>query len=257
MKDELPVSKELLNAFIDDELEPEERQDVITAQVNDPDVARELCELRILKDLVQAARPEEAKHSIDFIRKSRSGFIGNVANGWLKAGIAAAGTAIIIFTLVAVDLQPTKHEQLVLLQQRPQSFVDVAELLDAQGVVKSIKVVFHVKQDGSEVAKQLFAELEQILEYGRTGNRNIQVEVIATGPGLNLLRTDTSLYPDKISHISSSYSNVNFVACQRTMLRQAKTNNKNVAILPEALITYSGPELIKRRQKQGWATIII
>lgn len=252
MKEQLPVSKELLNAFVDDELDSEERQEVIAAQVDGPGVAEEICELRVLKDIVHGARYDTG--TTDY----RVEIPGNhyYWNRYVTKWFAVASLAIIVMTLAVTGMQYQQNGSPV-AQQASQSYSDIAALLDAHPVNKDIKVVVHITREDRNAATQLFSQLDQVLEDINQYNRHVRVEVIASGPGLSVLRKGKSPYPDKIQYINTHYDTIEFVACQRSLLRQAKVQNTEVSILPQALITHSGPELIKRRQRQGWSYIAI
>ena len=60
MKKPLPVSEELLNAFVDNELDAEAQDRVLLLEATNPDVKQAICELRRLKSQVKAARPADA-----------------------------------------------------------------------------------------------------------------------------------------------------------------------------------------------------
>ena len=246
MKEPIDVSNEMLNAFVDDELEDEERQDLLTAQVDDARIAQAICELRVLKDLVKSARPTiEGTAWLEIPR--RPWFMN-----WLTAAAVAFMAVLLGVAGMWYQADPADSNR-----QLSTAHASVDALLQASLASKQLKLVFHVKQRGNVAAEDLFAQLERMLQHASDESRNLHIQVIASGAGLSLLRKDESLYLEKVSFLSTHYDNVDFVACQRSMLRQATAEDKDINILPEALITYSGPELIKRRQRQGWATIII
>jgi intracellular sulfur oxidation DsrE/DsrF family protein len=255
MKDYVPVSKELLNAFVDDELELEERRDIIVAQAEDPGVARELYELRTLKDLVHAARPQLADDSAQVEVAGQPRLRNWFPTNWFTTVFAAASSVFIVFAVTMMSYWSPQTEEFT-STQTAQIYKDINSLLEAQAG-EEIKLIFHVKQAGTEAAGSLFRQLDKLLADSDKHNRNVHIEVIASGPGLSLLRADSSPSPGKISYITRHYDNIDFVACQRSLLRQANKTDKEVSILPEALITHSGPELVKRRQRQGWSYIAI
>lgn len=247
MKHSFSESHEILNAFVDDELDAEERQYLLNKQVTDPQLADAICELRQLKDMVRAARPNNETCDINVGLPKRHNF-----GSWF----VAASVVLVLFSLAASTAWNTHNETVIARSMSP-TYTDVTALLRAQPEQQELKMVLHITLPGHLAATRLFEQLEQVLDYSTVQRRHVQVQVIASGQGIRLLQQGQSPYQDKIRYISTHYDAVEFVACQRSMLRQAATQNTAIHILPEALITHSGHELIKRRQKQGWATIVI
>lgn len=247
MKDYFSGSNEIVNAFIDDELDAEERQGVLNEQVANKQLAEAVCELRILKDMVRAARPCSETLAINVSIPERRSF-----TRWF----VAASAALVMFSLVVSTAWNTNSETNI-AHSASRSYNDVAALLQAQSEQQELKLVLHITMMGESAAMNLFKQLDQLLAYSADQDRRVRVQVIASGPGLSLLNKDESPYPEKVRYFSTRYDNVVFVACQRSMLKKAAAQSKAVSILPEALITHSGPKLIKLRQRQGWATIII
>lgn len=247
MKHSFSESSEILNAFVDDELDAEERQALLNEQMDDPQLADAICELRVLKDLVRAARPGSEKFDNHISMPKQRSF-----SRWF----AAASVLLVLFTLVSITTWPPTDETAIAGNISP-TYTNVLQLLQSQAQGKPLKMVLHITAAEPSVVMRLFTQLEQVLAFSASYQRNVLVQVIASGQGISLLQQDKSPYQDKIKFISAHYDTVEFVVCQRSMLRQAVMHNMDISIMPEALITHSGPELIKRRQKQGWATIII
>ncbi|WP_126454511.1 hypothetical protein [Sulfuriflexus mobilis] len=248
MKQPLSISKELLNAFVDDELDTEERQTVLNAQLKDPHLVEMIAELRMLKDMVKAARPQSEILDMPVrLPKKRRLF-----SRWF----AAASVLMMLFSLTASTAWYMRGEA-VIARDVSQPYTNVTSLLQTQAAGEELKLVLHITHAGHDAALLMFAELEELLAHAQAGENRLRVQVVASGQGIRLLQEGVSPYSDRIHFISTHYDTVEFVACQRSMLRQARVENTEISILPEALITHSGPELIKRRQRQGWATIAI
>lgn len=81
---EQKLSEELLNAFVDDQLGPEEKGRVFLELSRDEALNRQVCELRKLRDLVRMAYADVQPPSAETRASGRSSRLG--------VGIAAAVT---------------------------------------------------------------------------------------------------------------------------------------------------------------------
>lgn len=247
MKERVTNSNEMLNAFIDDELDEAERQELLTAQVEDQELAETVCELRIIKDMVRAARPKDESLNIN-ARLPRQRYFGKL--------LAAASIAMILVSIL-MGTGLDNNTEIIISQQTTDTYSDVSELIVAQQESPKLKLVLHLTRANDKAAMRLFEQIDELLEYSKTKNRYIHVQVIASGQGIRILQQGETAYQDSIKRISTEYDSVDFVACQRSISRLTMREQPVIRVVPEALVTTSGPELIKRRQKQGWATIVI
>lgn len=81
------------------------------------------------------------------------------------------------------------------------------------------------------------------------GMDNVDVEIVAYGPGLPMLKTDSSV-AQRIA--SASAQGVNVLACENTM-RNTKVERSQ--ILPGVKFVDAGVVHIMKRQKEGWAYV--
>lgn len=249
MKKSHSIPNELLQSFVDDELDAQERQYVLDAQVKYADVAKEICELRKLKDLLMAARPVEDELSGALNVPKQKYFL-------FDCRFVAMPAFLILMSVIVtgVFFNQDKNQQ---VENASLTYSDVKTFIGSRPTGMGVNVVLHVNRDDKDSTKQLFVQLEQLLNTIKSKNSKFRVEVIASGPGLSMVRKNKSPDPEKIRDISKKYDNVIFVACQNTLNRLIKVINRKVDLLPEAMLTASGPDLIRLRKSQGWAYIKI
>ena len=87
--------------------------------------------------------------------------------------------------------------------------------------------------------------------YSEMG-QEVEIEVVAYGPGLHMLRADTSPVKDRVKSIAESLTSVVFTACGNTKTTMEKTEGKPVELLPQAKIVKTGVARIMELQEQGW-----
>ena len=250
MKKPLPVSEEMLNIFADDELDAKEREQVLVEQMHNEDVARAICEIRLLKDLVKSARPQ-----VDNTYTSGKTYKQRHLNKWMMVA-----SVVLVITAVMVTLLPEKTNnagQVKSTTATEQTYSDVNSFLSAQSNNPDLKIVLHIKKNNPEAYARLIRQLEYLLKTTRENSQPLRVDVVASGPGLAFVGRQTSPYARKIHLLRQEYDNLIFFACQSTLEKLNNKNNTNFKILPDVVLTASGTELIQLRKKQGWSHIVI
>jgi intracellular sulfur oxidation DsrE/DsrF family protein len=86
--------------------------------------------------------------------------------------------------------------------------------------------------------------------YGELGEQ-VKVEVVAFGPGLHMLRDDTSPVKARIETMALSTPEVSFKACGNTQENMHKAENKDIPIIPQAQVVKSGVVRIMELEEQG------
>jgi len=115
-------------------------------------------------------------------------------------------------------------------------------------------VVFHV--DDNDKAKMNIAlnNAANVIKYYEGKSQKVQVEIVAYGPGLHMLRDDTSPVKQRIEMFAMDYDTVGFAACGNTITGMTKKEgaapplikSDNVKVVP------SGVVQLMTRQDQGW-----
>jgi uncharacterized protein len=242
-------SDELLNAFIDGELCPEERLELLRRLAGDAASRGDLCDLQQVKEMVSLAYQRVPA------QPARSG----ASPRWRRPRPMLAASVAAALLLGALGLGVTQYgsvwERGALVQQRAQ--IQPLELPAAgQETLQAANLILlHVTRDDAERLKGMLDEAEMLLEAARSGGAAIQIQVIANGEGLSVLRRDTSPFPERIAELASRYPNLTFTACLNTIQRLHREEGIQAELLPAVQIIRSGVAEVVRRQIQGWAYI--
>jgi uncharacterized protein len=122
---------------------------------------------------------------------------------------------------------------------------------------KPHRVAIQVDQNDPAVMNLALNNAANIMEYYRDKNEDVDVEVVAYGPGLNMLRADTSPVKDRIAQIANvdaSFPNkIVFSACNNTKQAMEKREGHAITIIPQAGIVPSGAVRLMELQEQGWS----
>ncbi|HJZ30952.1 MAG TPA: DsrE family protein [Hyphomicrobiaceae bacterium] len=117
------------------------------------------------------------------------------------------------------------------------------------------KVAIQVSLNDKAVMDVALNNAENITEFYKAKGETVAIELVAYGPGLHMLRSDTSPVKERISVMSLENPNMTFAACGNTQAKQAKAENKPVTLISEAKVTPSGVVRLMELQKQGYAYI--
>lgn len=237
MSREQKFSDEFLNAFVDDQLSPDEKSRVYPQITGDQTLSREVCELRKLRDLVRLAYndvepPVSAPHALP---RQRAGL-----------GLAAA-LAVVLSGVVGWVL----HDRV--------SATDANVHIGAPSQVPTsnepVKIVVHLSEDEPDRVRQVLDDVEGLLQLYRASARSARVEVVMNGDGLSLVRADISTAPERVRRMQKEYDNLSFVACQNAIDRLKRDQDVVAKLLPGVVVIDSGMAQLMRRQQQGWAYI--
>ncbi|QDL97134.1 hypothetical protein FLL57_07380 [Rhodopseudomonas palustris] len=120
---------------------------------------------------------------------------------------------------------------------------------------KSHRVAIQVDQNDPAVMNLALNNAANIIEYYKAKNEDVQVEVVTFGPGLHMLRTDSSPVKDRIKQISDAAfpSSIKFAACDNTQKGMEKHEGHAVSLIPQASAVPSGAVRLMELQGDGWA----
>src|SRR5947208_1125978 len=110
------------------------------------------------------------------------------------------------------------------------------------GDAKPHRVSIQVDQNDPQVMNLALNNATNIIEYYRGKNEDVDVDIVTYGPGLHMLRDDTSPVKDRIKRLKELAfpGNVQYSACGNTKQGMEKTEGKEVPILSEATLVPSG-----------------
>jgi len=117
------------------------------------------------------------------------------------------------------------------------------------------KIAIQVNQNDKALMDLALNNAKNVIDYYQSKGEKVAVEIVTYGPGLHMLRADTSPVKDRIAVMSLENANVTFAACGNTQANQSKAENKPVVLISEAKVTPSGVVRLMELQKQGYAYI--
>jgi uncharacterized protein len=122
---------------------------------------------------------------------------------------------------------------------------------------KPHRVAIQVNQNDPQVMNLALNNASNVLEYYRAKNEDVEIDIVTYGPGLHMLRSDTSPVQDRLKRLKEMAfpSKVQFSACNNTKQGMEKTEGKAISVVPDATIVPSGVVRIMELQEQGWSYV--
>lgn len=117
------------------------------------------------------------------------------------------------------------------------------------------KVAIHVDDNDPQRMNMALNNVKNIKKYYDSVGEEVEIEVVTYGPGLHMLREDTSPVADRISLLSLEIENLTFSACGNTHTNMSKKAGKDVVLLDEANMVPSGVVQLIHLQEQGYAYV--
>ena len=118
-------------------------------------------------------------------------------------------------------------------------------------------LAIHVDQNDPLVMNQALNNATNVIEYYRAKNEDVDVDIVAYGPGLHMLRADTSPVQDRIKRLKDMVfpGKIQFSACNNTKQGMEKAEGHAISVVSDATIVPSGVVHLMELQEQGWSYI--
>ena len=122
---------------------------------------------------------------------------------------------------------------------------------------KSHRVAIQVDQNDPQVMNLALNNATNVIEYYRGKNEDVDVDIVTYGPGLHMLRADTSPVQDRIKRLKELAfpGKIQFSACNNTRQGMEKAEGHAISVLPDATIVPSGVVRLMELQEQGWSYV--
>jgi intracellular sulfur oxidation DsrE/DsrF family protein len=116
------------------------------------------------------------------------------------------------------------------------------------------RVAIHVDDSDAKVMNLALNNARNILDYYKTKRETVAIEIVTYGPGLHMLRADTSPVKQRVAEMSMA-PEITFAACGNTQANMAKQEGKDVALVSDARVVPSGVVRLMELQEQGYSYI--
>jgi hypothetical protein len=122
---------------------------------------------------------------------------------------------------------------------------------------KTHHIAIQIDQNDPQIMNMVLNNATNVIEYYRTKNEDVDLDIVAYGPGLHMLRADTSPVQDRIKRLKDMVfpGKIQFSACNNTKQGMEKAEGHAISVLPEATVVPSGVVHLMELQEQGWSYV--
>ena len=159
-----------------------------------------------------------------------------------KNAVSAAALALLIVAPASAAALETKQTAPRLLKRHAPD-------------TKLHRLILQVNTNEPAMMNLALNNATNVAQYYKDRGENVKIEIVTFGPGLHMLRDDTSPVKTRIKAIAESTPAISFKACGNTQENMHKAENKEIPIIPEAKVVKSGVVRVMQLQEQGWTYV--
>jgi len=228
-------SDEILNAYIDNELDQNDYVNISSALVTDQNLRTRVEDLRAVRSLVKECYQRLDSGSIDPVKSPNN-----------KAWLSIAASMILMLGILT--------GWLINQYSTSPTLFDIAHTIENRSTEKIGKsnIMLHLSSKNRYRWKVVLDEIEQTLISANKKDFNLQVHLVTNGEAIKVAHLDNNPFASRIQNMMNKYPNFTMQVCRQTLERLYYSKNRSVKLLPGAEVVRSAlGEIIKKRQ-QGW-----
>ena len=120
---------------------------------------------------------------------------------------------------------------------------------------KEHRLILQVNANDPAAMNLALNNAANVTQYYKEIGEDVKIEVVTFGPGLHMLRDDTSPVKGRIEAMVLSTPQVSFKACGNTRQNMSKAENRSIPIMSQAEVVTSGLIHIMELEEQGWTYV--
>jgi uncharacterized protein len=128
-----------------------------------------------------------------------------------------------------------------------------AKITTAANRRESHRLVVQVDVNDPAVMNLALNNVSNVAQHYSEAGQKVEIEMVAFGPGLHMLRDDTSPVKARIKSMSESMPELVFSACGNTQANMTRAEAKDVPLISQAKVVKSGVVRLMELQERGWS----
>ncbi|HEV7258031.1 MAG TPA: hypothetical protein VGN82_09630 [Bosea sp. (in: a-proteobacteria)] len=159
------------------------------------------------------------------------------------AGAALAGVAALLIAMPPSVAQDKRQAATAQASKRPES------------EAKTHRLVLQVNSNEPATMNLALNNATNVAQHYKDLGEKVEIEIITFGPGLHMLRHDTSPVKARIKEIAASTPGISFKACGNTQANMSKAENKEISLISDVSVVKSGVVRVMELQERGWTYV--
>ena len=115
------------------------------------------------------------------------------------------------------------------------------------------QVAVQIDVNDPAVTNLALNNVSNVAQHYREIGEKVEIEVVAFGPGLHMLRDDTSPVKARIKSMSETMPHVVFSACGNTRENMTRIEAKDIPLISQAKVVKAGAVRLMELQERGWS----
>jgi intracellular sulfur oxidation DsrE/DsrF family protein len=120
---------------------------------------------------------------------------------------------------------------------------------------KEHRLILQVNTNDPAAMNLALNNATNVAQYYKDAGEKVKIEVVTFGPGLHMLRDDTSPVKSRLEEMALSTPEVSFKACGNTQEKMQKAESKDIPIVRQAEVVKSGVVRVIELQEKGWTYV--
>jgi intracellular sulfur oxidation DsrE/DsrF family protein len=165
----------------------------------------------------------------------------------IRFGSAVSTLAATIVALLIIAMPSAAVEQKTQTTKQPSKQI-IADK-------KPHRLVLQVNTNDAAVMNLALNNATNVAQFYKDLGEKVNIEIVTFGPGLHMLRDDTSPVKTRIASMALSTPSISFKACGNTRDNMHKAEAKEIPLVSEATVVKSGVVHVMELQEQGWTYV--
>ncbi|MBX7198975.1 MAG: DsrE family protein [Rhodospirillaceae bacterium] len=128
-------------------------------------------------------------------------------------------------------------------------------VMAAQATPKTHKLALHIDSEDVQTMNMVLGNAMNAKKYYDDIGEPLEVEVVAYGPGITMLRDDKSPVKDRIAEAKKAVPNLALSMCNNAKTAAEKREGHPITPLPGVKVVPAGIVRLIELQEQGWTYI--
>ena len=170
-----------------------------------------------------------------------------------RLGKMAGTTAAIAALLLVVPSSEAQVDE----KQSTQAtkLTAVTKAMPTRDATKAHRLILQVNSNEPAMMNLALNNATNVAQYYQDLGEKVNIDIVTFGPGLHMLRDDTSPVKARIKALSESQPSISFEACNNTRESMGKAEGKEIPLISEAKVVRSGVVRVMELQEQGWTYV--
>ena len=171
------------------------------------------------------------------------------------AGVASIALALVLSTQISSSAQISTSDQISASAKigAPAKINAPAKISTAANQTQPHRLAVQVDVNDPAVMNLALNNVSNAAQHYSAIGQKVEIEVVAFGPGLHMLRDDTSPVKERIKSMSETMPHVAFAACGNTRENMTRAEAKDIPIISQAKVVKAGVVRLMELQERGWS----